>query len=91
MQKRGRPSTVDKHAWRIPGMGEPLGLPSMGSHRVRHHRTGLAHKHARDRKLDPHRAVVGCCPHSPPGSLTFPASGGMIKPSTIAAAPMVYS
>ena len=23
-------------AWRIPGMGEPGGLPSMGSHRVRH-------------------------------------------------------
>ena len=24
-------------AWRIPGMGEPGGLLSMGSHRVRHH------------------------------------------------------
>ena len=23
-------------AWRIPGMGEPSGLPSMGSHKVRH-------------------------------------------------------
>ena len=23
-------------AWRIPGMGEPDGLPSMGSHRVRY-------------------------------------------------------
>ena len=23
-------------AWRIPGMGEPGGLPSIGSHRVRH-------------------------------------------------------
>ena len=23
-------------AWRIPGMGEPRGLPSMGSHRVGH-------------------------------------------------------
>ena len=23
-------------AWRIPGMGEPGGLLSMGSHRVRH-------------------------------------------------------
>ena len=22
--------------WRIPGTGEPGGLPSMGSHRVRH-------------------------------------------------------
>ena len=24
-------------AWRIPGTGEPCGLPSMGSHRVGHH------------------------------------------------------
>ena len=23
-------------AWRIPGTEEPVGLPSMGSHRVRH-------------------------------------------------------
>ena len=23
-------------AWRIPGTGEPAGLPFMGSHRVRH-------------------------------------------------------
>ena len=23
-------------AWRIPGMGEPGGLPSMGSHKIRH-------------------------------------------------------
>ena len=23
-------------AWKIPGMGEPGGLPSMGSHRVKH-------------------------------------------------------
>ena len=23
-------------AWRIPGTAEPTGLPSMGSHRVRH-------------------------------------------------------
>ena len=26
----------DVLAWRIPGMGEPGGLPSMGSHRVGH-------------------------------------------------------
>ena len=24
-------------AWKIPGMGEPGGLPSMGSHRVGHY------------------------------------------------------
>ena len=29
-------------AWRIPGMGEPDGLPSMGSHRVRHDWSNLA-------------------------------------------------
>ena len=29
-------------AWRIPGTGEPGGLPSMGSHRVRHDWSGLA-------------------------------------------------
>ena len=28
--------------WRIPGMGEPGGLPSMGSHRVRHDWSDLA-------------------------------------------------
>ena len=29
-------------AWRIPGMVEPGGLPSMGSHRVRHDWSDLA-------------------------------------------------
>ena len=29
-------------AWRIPGTGEPGGLPSMGSHRVRHNWRDLA-------------------------------------------------
>ena len=29
-------------AWRIPGMGKPGGLPSMGSHRVRHDWRDLA-------------------------------------------------
>ena len=29
-------------AWRIPGTGEPGGLPSMGSHRVGHDRSYLA-------------------------------------------------
>ena len=29
-------------AWRIPGTGEPGGLPSMGSHRVRHNWSNLA-------------------------------------------------
>ena len=29
-------------AWRIPGMGEPHGLPSMGSHRIGHDWSDLA-------------------------------------------------
>ena len=29
-------------AWRIPGTGEPGGLPSMGSHKVRHDLSDLA-------------------------------------------------
>ena len=29
-------------AWRIPGTGEPVGLPSMGSHRVGHDCSDLA-------------------------------------------------
>ena len=29
-------------AWRIPGMGEPGGLPSVGSHRVGHDGSDLA-------------------------------------------------
>ena len=29
-------------AWRIPGTGEPGGLPSMGSHRVGHNWSDLA-------------------------------------------------
>ena len=29
-------------AWRIPGIGEPGGLPSMGSHRVGHNLSNLA-------------------------------------------------
>ena len=34
-------------AWRIPGTGEPGGLPSMGSHRVRHDGSNLAAAAAR--------------------------------------------
>ena len=43
-EKSQSPNTMEKemathssvHAWRIPGTGEPGGLPSMGSHRVGH-------------------------------------------------------
>ena len=37
-------------AWRIPGMGEPDGLPSMGSHRVRHDWSDLAAAAAENNK-----------------------------------------
>ena len=40
-------------AWRIPGTGEPGGLPSMGSHRVRHDWSDLAAAAARFRRLPP--------------------------------------
>ena len=33
---------ISVFAWRIPGTGEPGGLPSMGSHRVGHERSDLA-------------------------------------------------
>ena len=35
-------------AWRIPGMGEPGRLPSMGSHRVGHDGSDLAAAAAAD-------------------------------------------
>ena len=35
-------------AWRIPGMGEPGGMPSMGSHRVGHDWSDLAAEVAAD-------------------------------------------
>ena len=41
-------------AWRIPGMGEPGGLPSMGSHRVRHDWSDLAAYSGSDRKESAH-------------------------------------
>ena len=37
--------------WRIPGMGEPGGLPSMGSHRVGHDRSDAAAAAAAGRSL----------------------------------------
>ena len=37
-------------AWRIPGTGKPGGLPSMGSHKVKHDWSDLAAAAAADRK-----------------------------------------
>ena len=38
----GNPLQENTVAWRIPGTEEPVGLPSMGSHRVGHDRRDLA-------------------------------------------------
>ena len=45
-------------SWRIPGMGEPGGLPSMGSHRVRHDCSDLAAAAAENNLYNPI-----CYPH----------------------------
>ena len=43
-------------AWRIPGAGEPGGLPSMGSHRVGHYWSDLA---AGDSTVHPATNILG--------------------------------
>ena len=46
-------------AWRIPGTGEPGGLPSMGSHRVRHDWSNLAAAAVRTEKaMAPHSSTL---------------------------------
>ena len=50
-------------AWRIPGTGEPGGLPSMGSHRVGHDWSDLTAFPCRDTSLSIHSSVnvyLGC-------------------------------
>ena len=46
-KKMTTPSSI--LAWRVPGTGEPGGLPSMGSHRVRHDWSDLAAAAAAER------------------------------------------
>ena len=53
-------------AWRIPGTGEPGGLPSLGSHRVEHDRSDLAAAAAWDGRRLGHRASSWIYAH-PPG------------------------
>ena len=47
-------------AWRIPGTGEPGGLPSMGSHRVGHNFafTFTFHFHALEKEMATHYSVL---------------------------------
>ena len=42
-------------AWRIPGTGEPGGLPSMGSHRVGHDGSDLAAAAVQSRNRHTHK------------------------------------
>ena len=53
-------------AWRIPGMGEPGGLPSMGSHRVRNDWSDLAAAAAAN-YLELMHWQAGSLPLAPPG------------------------
>ena len=55
-------------AWRIPGTGEPGGLPSMGSHRVRHDWSDLAPAAAAGGcvYLGLHRSSLCLCLHMDP-------------------------
>ena len=52
-------------AWRIPGMTEPGGLPSTGSHRVRHNWSDLAAAAAYNQRKGEHRKTL--CPGTPQG------------------------
>ena len=47
-------------AWRIPGTGEPRGLPSVGSHRVGHDWSDLAAAAAKKELLFPNVFEYGC-------------------------------
>ena len=48
-------------AWRIPGIGEPGGLPSMGSHRVGHNWSDLAAAAADKGRVSQEALVVKTC------------------------------
>ena len=75
-------------SWRITGMGEPVGLPSMGSHRVRHDWSDLAAEagfpllHYLPEFAQSHvnwvrdtiNHLILCCPFSSHSQL-FPVSG----------------
>ena len=50
-------------AWRIPGTGEPGGLPSMGSHRVEHDWSDLAAAAAASRKTSVSQSCLTLQPH----------------------------
>ena len=47
-------------AWRMPGMGKPGGLPSMGSHRVGHDCSDLAAAadHMKEKEMATHSSIL---------------------------------
>ena len=45
-------------AWRIPGRGEPGGLPSMGSHRVGHDWSDLVCMHALEKEMATQSSIL---------------------------------
>ena len=59
-------------AWRIPGTGEPCGLPSKGSHRVRHDWSDLAAAAAATNtwKDAQHRSLLDKCKSKPQWDIT---------------------
>ena len=67
-------------AWRIPGTEEPVGLPSMGSHRVGHNWSDLAAAAACQLSWWCHPTIscsvvpFSSCPQSFPASGSFPMS-----------------
>ena len=66
-------------AWRIPGMGEPGALPSMGSHRVGYDPSNLAAAASRG-FLD--GSVVKNPPANAGGTDSIPALGGSHVPQS---------
>ena len=75
-------------AWRIPGTGEPGGLPSMGSHRVGHDRSDLATaaaavatKPGKDSFRCIYRPGPGSCPGSGPSSETVTQTWSRVSAS----------
>ena len=67
-------------AWRIPGTGEPGGLPSMGSHRIGHDWSDLAAAaaHWSYNDITAHSIIFGKKRQCHPTSTPFPITSGHI-------------
>ena len=76
-------------AWRIPGTGEPGGLPSMGSHRVGHDWSDLAAAVSRGHQGFPGGAVVKNLPAN--AGAVGSISGSGISPGEGNGNPLQYS